>query len=67
MLTMQVDSVSKKDFLYSKIDIADWILPALFMGHFESLIWIKPPWAQQIPEGIHQLHVGRDKTTGHIR
>lgn len=64
---MQADEVTDKELLFSSTDIADWIIPAIYMGHFSSVVWLKPPWALQITEGQHSLIVGRDKTTGYIR
>ena len=64
---IQADEVTDKDQLFSCTDIADWIIPAVYMGHLSSVVWLKPPWAMQIAEGKHSLIVGRDKTTGYIR
>ena len=64
---MQADEVTDKEQLFSSTDIADWIIPAVYMGHLSSVVWLKPPWAMQIAEGKHSLIVGRDKTTGYIR
>lgn len=49
------------------LSIENWILPAAYAGHFSSIVWIKPPWASQIPEGLHQFEIGAHVTTGEIR
>ena len=59
--------MTDKASLFASASIAEWILPALYMGHFGRVVWVKPPWAHQIPAGGHDLCVGRDKATGHIR
>jgi len=63
----QADDVSDKDLVYSSTTIADWILPAIYMGHVGSVVWVKPPWAEQMPEGQHTLVVGKEMSSGHIR
>ena len=47
--------------------IADWILPAVYAGHINRVIWVKPPWADQITDGIFHFKVGKHKETGFIR
>lgn len=64
---MQADEVTDKEELYSSTSIADWILPMVYMGHIGGVVWVKPPWAEQIPGGRHNLVVGKDKNSGHIR
>ena len=64
-----------KGVLLSSVSIADWILPGVYMGHFGRVVWVKPPWARQIPDGTYELCVGKDTTCnnnssgggGHIR
>ncbi len=67
IITFQADDISDKEMLFSKTDIADWILPAIYMGHIERVVWIKPPWAEQILDGPHRLCLGRDKNSGQLR
>lgn len=65
--TIQADDFCDKEKLFAYTSIAEWILPAVYMGHIECVVWIKPPWSQQIVDGDHILAVGRDTTTGHLR
>ena len=48
------------------LSIENWILPAVYAGHFSSIVWIKPPWASQISEGLHQFEIGCHSDTGNI-
>lgn len=64
---MQADSLMDTELLFSSTSIADWIIPAIYMGHIGSMVWLKPPWASQMSEGKHTLYVGRDRCSGYIR
>ncbi|XP_068724496.1 UPF0489 protein C5orf22-like isoform X2 [Montipora capricornis] len=66
-LNMAADTVFKQEKLYEEISIADWILPAVYAGHINRVIWVKPPWADQITDGIFHFKVGKHKETGFIR
>ena len=48
--------------LLDNITISDWILPAVYQGHFTTVVWMKPPWATQIPVGEHEIVLGVDNT-----
>lgn len=64
---MKGRTVFEQEKLYEEISIADWILPAVFAGHINKVIWVKPPWSDQIKEGVFHLKVGQHKETGFIR
>lgn len=55
---MPAETVFNKEELFEKISIADWMLPAAYAGHFKNIVWIKPPWAKQIPEGSLTFRIG---------
>lgn len=49
--------------LYEKLSIENWILPACYLGVIDTVVWVKPPWSNQIPEGHYHFQVGRHKET----
>lgn len=58
---MPADYVYEKKKLFDEVSIENWMLPAAYAGHFKNLIWIKPPWAQQIQDSTQIFHIGKDK------
>ena len=42
----------------SEDGISSFILPAIAMKLLKDVIWVKPPWTNQIPEGKHNLIFG---------
>lgn len=64
---MAADAVFEQSELYEEISIADWILPAVYAGHVSRVVWVKPPWADQIREGMFNFKVGKHKETGFVR
>lgn len=56
-----------KNHLYSSVSIATWLVPLLYAGHIKTVIWVKPPWAHQIPDGKCEFWVGECKETGNIK
>ncbi|KAJ8041171.1 UPF0489 protein C5orf22 [Holothuria leucospilota] len=49
------------------LSIENWIIPPVFAGHINRLVWMKPPWADQLPEGHRRVVVGEHKTHKTIR
>lgn len=64
---LPADQFTDKEKLFAFTSIAEWILPAVYMGHIGCVVWVKPPWSSQIRDGEYELVVGREKTTGHLR
>ncbi|XP_020279012.1 UPF0489 protein C5orf22 homolog [Pseudomyrmex gracilis] len=64
---MPADTVWDKNKLFSEISIENWILPAAYAGHLKNLIWVKPPWANQMTDGMLTFLIGKHKETGLIR
>ncbi|KAM3840353.1 UPF0489 protein C5orf22 homolog isoform 2-T2 [Vipera latastei] len=64
---MPADTVFDKEALFSELSIENWIMPAVYAGHFSQVIWLHPDWAQQIEEGAHHFLVGKDTSTTTIR
>lgn len=52
--------------LFQKISIENWILPGAFVGVFSTIVWVCPPWSDQIAPGEYTFHVGRDKSTDRL-
>ncbi|XP_012593886.2 UPF0489 protein C5orf22 homolog isoform X2 [Microcebus murinus] len=64
---MPADTVFDKETLFGELSIENWIMPAVYAGHFSHVIWLHPTWAQQIREGKHHFLVGKDTSTTTIR
>lgn len=63
---MESGDVFDKAVYCSLTDIADWLLPSAYSEVFKSIVWVKPPWAKQMPEGAQTFRIGRDKND-HLR
>ncbi|XP_066435281.1 UPF0489 protein C5orf22 homolog isoform X1 [Eleutherodactylus coqui] len=66
-VNMPADTVFNKEALFSELSIENWIMPVVYAGHFSHVVWLHPPWAQQIKEGKHFFLVGKDRSTTTIR
>jgi hypothetical protein len=66
-MTLQADLVFDKAKLFDNLSIENWIVPAVYAGHLETLVWVKPSWAAQINAGEYTIVVGKDPETGGIR
>ncbi|KAL6092770.1 hypothetical protein STEG23_006690, partial [Scotinomys teguina] len=66
-VNMPADTVFDKEALFGELSIENWIMPAVYAGHFSHIIWLHPAWAQQIREGKHHFLVGKDISTTTIR
>ncbi|NXA49593.1 CE022 protein, partial [Nothocercus julius] len=66
-VNMPADTVFDKETLFSELSIENWIMPAVYAGHISQVIWLHPPWAQQISEGKHDFLIGKDISTTTIR
>jgi hypothetical protein len=64
---MPAETVYDKHLLFSTLSIENWILPAAYAGHISTIIWIKPPWANQISDGDYKFFIGDEKCTNEIR
>jgi len=52
--------------LFQKLSIENWILPGVFVGVFRTIVWVCPPWSNQIPPGEYSFQVGRSKETDRL-
>lgn len=64
---MPADTVYKKEELFESLSIENWILPAVYAGHFSHVVWFKPPWCSQIQDRVVECYVGKCEKTGTIR
>ena len=48
-----------RDHLIESLSIENWILPAVYAGHINKIVWIKPKWANQISTGEYRLIIGK--------
>lgn len=53
--------------LYELHDIENWIIPNCYNGIISHVIWIRPPWANQIKNKNQKIYVGKCKETKTIR
>lgn len=42
-----------------RVDIATFQLAAVWWGLVDHVVWVRPSWARQLPDGRRRLHVGR--------
>jgi len=63
---LRAEDCYDKRALFQKISIENWILPGAFAGIFSTIIWICPPWSDQIQPGTHDFYIGKTKDTGEI-
>nr|XP_023019806.1 UPF0489 protein C5orf22 homolog isoform X2 [Leptinotarsa decemlineata] len=64
---MPAETVFDKHALFECLSIENWILPAVYAGHFKNLLWIKPPWAQQMLDSSQTFNIGKEINSGTIR
>lgn len=62
---MPAGYVFNKEDLLDSISIENWMMPTVFAGHVERIVWIKPDWANQMPKGKFEFNVGEHE--GSIR
>ncbi|XP_018027571.1 UPF0489 protein C5orf22 homolog [Hyalella azteca] len=59
--------VYDKNVLFDRLSIENWIMPAVFAGHVDTILWIKPPWSNQIPNGVYHFKIGLESSSGHVK
>ncbi|XP_075237903.1 misexpression suppressor of ras 6 [Lycorma delicatula] len=64
---MSADIVWDKYELFNNLSIENWILPAAYAGHFNTIIWCKPYWAKQFNDGLYSFIIGKHKSSKTIR
>lgn len=48
------------------LQIENWIVPAAAAGHIDTVVWLRPPWSQQMTDGTREIYVG-DDPSGYLR
>jgi hypothetical protein len=46
--------------LVAQVDIESFQLAAAWVGLVNRVVWLRPPWAFQFPDGARRFHVGAD-------
>lgn len=64
---MPAEIVYDKYTLFDFLSIENWILPAVYAGHFSTILWIKPPWSSQISDGEYNFQIGMESRSNEIR
>lgn len=54
-------------YLNSNLSIENWILPAAYAGHFETIIWVKPCWSHQFADKMLSFFIGKHTATSELR
>lgn len=62
---MPAEFVFDKEKLFEAVSIENWMMPAVYAGHISKLVWIRPPWANQMPNGSYEFLIGQ--YNGNIR
>lgn len=63
---LSAETAGKKYDLFDSLSIENWILPAAYAGHLTRVVWVKPPWANQMETGTRHFKIGRN-SEGKIR
>ena len=57
---LEADSTRVKATLFDSLSIENWILPAVYSGHINKIVWVKPNWSTQIKCGKYDLIIGKN-------
>lgn len=52
------DYVYEKEKLLDAVSIENWIMPAVYAGHFNDVTWIKANFCKQIHDGKYDFKIG---------
>ncbi|XP_033102658.1 UPF0489 protein C5orf22 homolog [Anneissia japonica] len=64
---MKANVVCNKQALFENLSIENWIMPAMYSGHLHHVVWVKPPWANQLELGQTTFHIGTHSESQKIR
>ena len=63
---LDAEEAFDKYTLFKKISIENWILPGAYIGVFKTIVWVCPPWSNQIAPGTYEFEIGRNKLNNQI-
>jgi len=52
------DHLASAELMRSKVSIESWIMPLVAAGHLTHVVWVRPPWADQLADGEVRVKVG---------
>ena len=55
-----------KHELFERLSIENWILPAAYLGVIDTIMWVCPPWANQIRPGTYRFKIGKQSSSGRV-
>ena len=50
--------IETAELMRETASIESWILPLVTAGHLNKIIWLRPEWADQLPDGVRDVGVG---------
>ena len=53
--------------VFRNVSIENWIMPLIYAGHIDVILWVKPPWCTQIEDKSIHFYVGKCVSTGTLR
>ena len=62
--SLLADDVFDTEALFREVSISSFLLPLVYSGQLRRIVWIKPSWAEQIPEGRYEFFIGKHRDTG---
>lgn len=55
---MKAETVFNRNLLLQSLSIENWIMPLVYAGLINEIVWVKPNFAHQIPNGLHEFSIG---------
>ena len=53
--------------MFSTTSIENWIIPLVFAGHVDTVVWVKPFWTAQSMKPSSRFYVGAAIASNKIR
>lgn len=55
---MPAETVYQRSLLLESLSIENWIMPMVYAGHFNDVVWVRPSFATQIPDDDYEIIIG---------